>query len=136
MPNISLILYSLYRIKDTGVKEQQPRPPLCLSAARALQSRPTLESVLPAPPPGGMGRYRTAGIATVSLIRRAGTLATALIPGSPQPELCRSSMSLPPEPGEAEFQQRLEQLGGERGAVVGVALGVLIGRFSARRPDA
>ncbi len=45
-------------------------------------------------------------------------------------------MSLPPEPGEAEFQQRLEQLGGERGAVVGVALGVLISRFSARRPDA
>lgn len=27
MPNISLILYKLYRIKDTGVKEQQPRPP-------------------------------------------------------------------------------------------------------------
>ena len=97
-------------------------------------------------------------------------------------------MSLPPEPGEAELQQRLEQLIGEQGdqpppatrrstrwirksanpiglglavmlaltigvqlgtmpwrfrreiwqlqgAVVGVALGVLIGRFSARRPD-
>jgi hypothetical protein len=45
-------------------------------------------------------------------------------------------MSLPPEPGEAEFQQRLEQLSGEQGAVVGVALDMLIGRFSARRPDA
>ena len=45
-------------------------------------------------------------------------------------------MSLPPEPGEAELQQRFEQLGGEQGAVVGVALGVLIGRFSDRRPDA
>jgi len=45
-------------------------------------------------------------------------------------------MPLPPEPGEAGFQQRLEQLGGEQGAVVGVALGVLIGRFSARHPDA
>ena len=44
-------------------------------------------------------------------------------------------MSLPPEPGEAELQQRLEQLIGDQGAVVGVALGVLIGRFSARRPD-
>ena len=97
-------------------------------------------------------------------------------------------MSLPPEPGEAELQQRLEQLIGEQGdqpppatrrsarwirksanpiglglavmlalmigvqlgampwrfrreiwqlqgAVVGVALGVLIGRFSARRLD-
>ena len=97
-------------------------------------------------------------------------------------------MSLPPEPGEAELQQRLQQLIGEQGdqpppatrrstrwirksanpiglglavmlaltigvqlgampwrfrreiwqlqgAVVGVALGVLIGRFSARRPD-
>ena len=41
-------------------------------------------------------------------------------------------MSLPPEPGEAELQQKLEQLIGEQ---VGVALGVLIGRFSARRPD-
>jgi hypothetical protein len=45
-------------------------------------------------------------------------------------------MSLPPESGEAELQQRLEQLIGEQGAVLGVALGVLIGRrFSARRPD-
>ena len=44
-------------------------------------------------------------------------------------------MSLPPEPGEAELQQRLEQLIGDQGAVVGVALGVLIGRFSALRPD-
>ena len=44
-------------------------------------------------------------------------------------------MSLPPEPGEAELQQRLEQLIGVQGAVVGVALGVLIGRFSARRHD-
>ncbi|MFT5339585.1 MAG: hypothetical protein ACI9IO_001325 [Cyanobium sp.] len=44
-------------------------------------------------------------------------------------------MSLPPEPGEAELQQRLEQLIGVQGAVVGLALGALIGRSSARRPD-
>ena len=44
-------------------------------------------------------------------------------------------MSLPPEPGEAELQQRLEQLIGEQGALVSLALVVLIGRFSARRPD-
>lgn len=118
------------------MKEQQPRPPSAYALPEPFSPAQSLSQFCRPPPPGGMGRYRTAGIATVSLIRRAGTLATALIPGSPQPELCRSSMSLPPEPGEAEFQQRFEQLSGEQGAVVGVALDMLFGRFSARRPDA
>ena len=59
---LSLILYSLYRIKETGVKGQQPRTPFCLSPARALQSRPTLESVLPAPRQAASGGTEPLGL--------------------------------------------------------------------------